>query len=169
MAGSRLFHPDRFAHDVEKQRAYGLLVAEINRARDSGDIKRLREIAEDPNGFVFRHGLGQLDFKDAVEARHLRSLLDSLQIRIIDLLETLTTLRESSGYELHALVSKRPQYLETVVAEHAQAIQAEVPLAEMFGYATELRSSTKGRGVFTMEFLHYAPVSEAVMKKISGN
>jgi elongation factor G len=50
----------------------------------------------------------------------------------------------------------------------AQAIQAEVPLAEMFGYATELRSSTKGRGVFTMEFQHYAPVSDAVMKKIAG-
>jgi len=50
----------------------------------------------------------------------------------------------------------------------AQAIKAEVPLAEMFGYATELRSATKGRGVFTMEFDHYAPVSESVMKKIAG-
>ena len=52
---------------------------------------------------------------------------------------------------------------------NAQAIDAEVPLAEMFGYATELRSATKGRGVFTMEFDHYAPVSEAVMKKIAGS
>jgi elongation factor G len=51
---------------------------------------------------------------------------------------------------------------------NAQAIHAEVPLSEMFGYATELRSSTKGRGVFTMEFDHYAPVSEAVMKKLTG-
>jgi elongation factor G len=51
---------------------------------------------------------------------------------------------------------------------NAQAIHGEVPLAEMFGYATELRSATKGRGVFTMEFERYAPVSEAVMKKIIG-
>lgn len=52
---------------------------------------------------------------------------------------------------------------------NAQAIRAEVPLAEMFGYATELRSATQGRGVFTMEFKHYAAVSEAVKKKLLGN
>ena len=43
---------------------------------------------------------------------------------------------------------------------NAQAIRAMVPLAEMFGYATELRSATQGRGVFTMEFDHYSRVSE---------
>lgn len=49
---------------------------------------------------------------------------------------------------------------------NAQAIRAMVPLAEMFGYATELRSATKGRGVFSMEFDHYAPVSASVMEEI---
>lgn len=49
---------------------------------------------------------------------------------------------------------------------NAQAVNANVPLAEMFGYATELRSITQGRGVFTMEFEHYAPVSAAVAKDI---
>jgi elongation factor G len=49
---------------------------------------------------------------------------------------------------------------------NAQAIRATVPLAEMFGYATELRSGTQGRGVFTMEFDHYAPVSETVAQKV---
>ena len=49
---------------------------------------------------------------------------------------------------------------------NAQAVRAQIPLAEMFGYATELRSGTQGRGVFSMEFDHYAPVSASVSEKI---
>jgi elongation factor G len=44
----------------------------------------------------------------------------------------------------------------------SQAIGAKAPLAEMFGYATDLRSMTQGRGVFTMEFDHYAEVESKV-------
>ena len=51
---------------------------------------------------------------------------------------------------------------------NAQAVKAMVPLAEMFGYATALRSGTQGRGVFSMEFDHYARVSESVAKEIIG-
>jgi elongation factor G len=49
---------------------------------------------------------------------------------------------------------------------NVQAIRASVPLAEMFGYATTLRSNTQGRGAFTMEFDHYAEVSSSVTDKI---
>jgi elongation factor G len=49
---------------------------------------------------------------------------------------------------------------------NAQAARALVPLAEMFGYATELRSATQGRGVFSMEFDHYAPMSASVAEKV---
>ena len=49
---------------------------------------------------------------------------------------------------------------------NAQAVKAMLPLGEMFGYATVLRSGSQGRGVFSMEFDHYAPVSEAVAKEI---
>jgi len=49
---------------------------------------------------------------------------------------------------------------------NAQAVRALVPLAEMFGYATSLRSSTQGRGDFSMEFDHYSPVSESVAQKV---
>ena len=46
------------------------------------------------------------------------------------------------------------------------AIRALVPLGEMFGYATDLRSMTQGRGTFTMEFSHYEPVPEELEKKL---
>jgi elongation factor G len=49
---------------------------------------------------------------------------------------------------------------------NAQAVRAMMPLAEMFGYATELRSATKGRGAFTMEFDHYAKVSQNVAEEL---
>lgn len=50
--------------------------------------------------------------------------------------------------------------------EGIQSMTASVPLAEMFGYATRLRSMTQGRGTFTMEFSHYAPVSDELAKTI---
>jgi elongation factor G len=49
---------------------------------------------------------------------------------------------------------------------NAQAVRSFVPMGEMFGYATELRSATQGRGVFSMEFDHYAPVSQSVAQEI---
>ncbi len=52
---------------------------------------------------------------------------------------------------------------------NAQAVRAMVPLAEMFGYATDLRSATQGRGVFTMEFDHYARVTDNVARAIIGS
>jgi len=47
-----------------------------------------------------------------------------------------------------------------------QAVRAMVPLAVMFGYATDLRSMTQGRGTFTMEFDHYDPVAPDVLERI---
>ncbi len=47
-----------------------------------------------------------------------------------------------------------------------QSVRAMVPLAEMFGYATRLRSITQGRGTFSMEFDHYAPVPDNVAKTV---
>jgi elongation factor G len=45
-------------------------------------------------------------------------------------------------------------------------IKADVPLGEMFGYIGDLRSNTAGRGQFTMEFSHYAPVPRSVLDKV---
>jgi len=49
---------------------------------------------------------------------------------------------------------------------NVQAVKALVPLSEMFGYATSLRSSTSGRGTFSMEFARYAPVPASVAEKV---
>ncbi|PZV20213.1 MAG: elongation factor G [Leptolyngbya sp.] len=52
-------------------------------------------------------------------------------------------------------------------------VTAHVPLAEMFGYATDIRSKTQGRGIFSMEFSHYGEVprnvAEAIISKNTGN
>jgi elongation factor G len=47
-----------------------------------------------------------------------------------------------------------------------QTVKSKVPLAEMFGYATRLRSMSQGRGIFTMEFSHYAPLSEDLARDV---
>jgi elongation factor G len=65
-------------------------------------------------------------------------------------------------------LSARRAMIEGIEARpgRTQAIHAKVPLAEMFGYATALRSYTQGRGVFTMEFDHYARVTESVAEGV---
>ncbi|RMD60902.1 elongation factor G, partial [Candidatus Parcubacteria bacterium] len=50
---------------------------------------------------------------------------------------------------------------------NTKVIEAKVPLAEMFGYATQLRSMTQGRGSFNMEFDHYAQVPKSIEAEIA--
>ena len=50
---------------------------------------------------------------------------------------------------------------------NAQVVRAFVPLSEMFGYATNLRSNTQGRGTYTMVFDHYEEVLNQFLKKLS--
>ena len=49
-----------------------------------------------------------------------------------------------------------------------KVIDADIPLSEMFGYATDLRSRTQGRGNYTMQFDHYDEVPKSVAEKIIG-
>lgn len=74
---------------------------------------------------------------------------------------------EYLGDIIGQLNARRGEILGTELRpSNTQAVQSMVPLAEMFGYATDLRSGTQGRGAFTMEFDHYAQVSENVAKLV---
>jgi elongation factor G len=74
---------------------------------------------------------------------------------------------EYLGDTMGQLTARRGEIIGTEMRPgNSQAVRAMVPLAEMFGYATDLRSGTQGRGAFTMEFDHYAQVSESVAKLV---
>ena len=49
---------------------------------------------------------------------------------------------------------------------NARVVRAEVPLAEMFGYATDLRSFTQGRAAYTMQFKHYEEVPNSIANEL---
>ena len=72
------------------------------------------------------------------------------------------------GTVMGNITSRRGVLSGTETRTGSVAINAEVPLSEMFGYATALRSSTQGRGTFTMEFSHYAEVPKSIAEKIIG-
>jgi DNA polymerase-3 subunit epsilon len=121
----KLYHPDRFAHEPDKLETYHKLTSAINRAKDSGDIKTLREIAEDPHGFILRQGWASLDFSEEVELTQLRRLYETLQLEIITVLESLNQLRESPDYELCQLSEKQPSLLDELAAERAKVLEKE--------------------------------------------
>jgi hypothetical protein len=121
----KLYHPDRFAHEPDKLETYHKLTAAINRAKDAGDIKTLREIAEDPHGFILRQGWASLDFSDEAELAQLRRLHETLQLEIIAVLESLNRLRESPDYELCQLSEKKPSLLDELAAKRKRLLEKE--------------------------------------------
>lgn len=139
---ARLYHPDRYASDPDKQHTYERLMQAVNQARDRGDIALLREIAQDPNGFLLRQGLSGLDFSDEAELAKLRQLYESLQARILDMLDAMQTLRESPGYELYQLSRQRPELVQEVAAQQAGEIDAEI--AELEVQANALAEEIEG-------------------------
>ena len=120
-----MYHPDRFAHEPDKLATYEKLTSAINLAKDNGDIKTLREIAEDPHGFILRQAWTSLDFSDEVELTQLRLLYETLQLEIIDVLESLTTLKESPDLELCQISEKKPGVLDDLAAERKGLLEKE--------------------------------------------
>jgi len=136
-----LYHPDRFAHEPDKLATYEKLTSAINRAKDNGDIKTLREIAEDPHGFILRQGWTSLDFSDEVELTQFRRLYETLQLEIIDVLESLTALKESPDFELCQISEKKPGVLDELAAERKGLLEKES--AELDKQASQLAEEIK--------------------------
>ena len=74
--------------------------------------------------------------------------------------------KEYLGDVIGNLTARRGKIVSIESRPSVEAINAEVPLAEMFGYATDLRSKTQGRATFTMRFLNYHAVSEGQAKLV---
>jgi elongation factor G len=79
---------------------------------------------------------------------------------------------EFQGQILRTIMQRRGMVIGTTEEEGFTRVDAEVPLGEMFGYSTDLRSSSQGKAEFTMEFSRYAPVpaetSVELIKKYAG-
>jgi DNA polymerase-3 subunit epsilon len=132
----KAFHPDRCGDDPDRRYAREWLTAEINLARDRGNIQRLREIAQNPDEFLCKHGMQPLTQDESTDLARLRMLFDSLQQRIMETLEAQNTLHESSGYVLHQRTQNNAAFFNTTVADHSKALDAEI--AKMENEAAEL-------------------------------
>lgn len=102
---------------------------------------------------------GSIGFKEAVEQCSPILMEPIMKVEI-------TIPEEYFGDVLGQVATRRGVVRGTDVQGTSQLIHAFVPLAEMFGYATTLRSATQGRGVFSMEYDHYEAVSDATAAKI---
>ena len=93
-------------------------------------------------------------FKDGIRRAHPILLEPVMSVEII-------VPKEYIGDVIGNLTGRRGNIVSIESRPSLEAINAEVPLAEMFGYATDLRSKTQGRATFTMHFLNYRAVSES--------
>ena len=98
-------------------------------------------------------------FKDGMEKAGVVLLEPIMKVQII-------TPEDYFGDLMGNISGRRGTIIGTDDLNGAKVIDAEVPLSEMFGYATELRSRTQGRGQFTMQPDHYAEVPKSVSEKI---
>ncbi len=105
---------------------------------------------------------GSMAFKNGMEKAKPVLLEPIMKVQII-------TPEDYFGDLMGNVSGRRGTILGTDDRNGAKIIDAEIPLSEMFGYATELRSRTQGRGQFTMQFDHYYEVPKSISEKIVSN
>jgi elongation factor G len=107
------------------------------------------------------HIAGSMGFKEGVKKGKPILLEPIMNLEIV-------VPEEFVGDAIGDLNSRRGRIKSLENRKGVQVVQAEVPLATMFGYATDLRSATQGRATFTMQFDHYEPVPQNLAEEIIG-
>ena len=102
---------------------------------------------------------GSMAFKNGMEKAKPVLLEPIMKVEIV-------TPEDYFGDLMGNVSSRRGTITSTDDRNGVKVIDAEIPLSEMFGYATDLRSRTQGRGQFTMQFDHYSEVPKSVGEKI---
>ena len=106
-----------------------------------------------------------MGLKNAAKAADLALLEPVMKVEVV-------VPEAQMGDVIGNLSARRGKIVSLEARAGTQVIQAMVPLAEMFGYATDLRSITQGRGNYTMHFSHYEEtprnISEEVIARLHG-
>ncbi|WP_294984625.1 elongation factor G, partial [uncultured Fenollaria sp.] len=105
---------------------------------------------------------GSMAIKDALKKATPTLLEPMMKVEV-------TTPEEYMGDVIGDLNSRRGRIEGMELDNGAQHVKAFVPLSEMFGYATSLRSNTQGRANYSMQFDHYDPVPNSILDKVIGN
>ena len=104
---------------------------------------------------------GSMAFKDAVAKAGPKLMEPVMKLEII-------VPEQYLGDVIGDLTARRGSVLGMDSRATEQVVHGVAPLSEMFGYSTSLRSRTQGRGVFTMQFDHYAEVPQSIAEKVIG-
>jgi elongation factor G len=102
---------------------------------------------------------GSLAFQEAAKRAGVQLLEPMMSVEVV-------CPENYLGDVIGDLNSRRGRILDMGQRANARVLRAEVPLATMFGYATDVRSKTQGRATHTMQFSHYAPVPQAIQEEI---
>ena len=109
---------------------------------------------------------GSMGFKEGCRRAHPILLEPIVDVEVV-------TPEEYLGDVMGDLNSRRGKIEGMVPRKDAQVIKAKVPLAQMFGYATQMRSMTQGRAIYTMQFAYYdevpRSVAEEIVEKVKGS
>jgi elongation factor G len=117
----------------------------------------------DSNENAFRMA-GSMAFKEGMKRADAVLLEPMMQVEV-------ETPEDFTGNVMGDLSSRRGmvQGMDDIAGGGGKIVRAEVPLAEMFGYSTTLRSLTQGRATYTMEFKHYAAVPRQILEQVKAS